>query len=249
MNVADDEPLVAERSTHVHSEIARLARIVHGTNSSENITPAAVLDKVATAAVELLPVVDHAGVTLVHKRHRLSRPELRSTAETGSVPRTFDGLQHKYGEGPCFEAIWTHNTVYIDDVRNETRWPALMAAVCAQTTIRSTLSIQLYVVDLELGALNLFSETPNAFDTTTENLADTLATHAAIALNTARRSEQFRSALASRDIIGQAKGIIMERFDIDAVHAFDILRRLSQESNTPVAEIAAQLVKTDHPSR
>lgn len=62
-----------------------------------------------------------------------------------------------------------------------------------------------------------------------------------------RRQDQFRSALASRDIIGQAKGVIMERFDLDAVEAFELLTRLSQQSNTRVVDIAAALIDSEHP--
>jgi AmiR/NasT family two-component response regulator len=69
-----------------------------------------------------------------------------------------------------------------------------------------------------------------------------LATHAAAVLIAASRKRQFESALASRDIIGQAKGIIMQRFHVDAVRAFQLLTRLSQERNTPVRVIAQELV-------
>jgi AmiR/NasT family two-component response regulator len=62
-----------------------------------------------------------------------------------------------------------------------------------------------------------------------------------------RRQEEFRSALASRDIIGQAKGVIMERFNLDAVEAFDLLTRLSQQSNTKLTDIAKALIENEHP--
>lgn len=71
-----------------------------------------------------------------------------------------------------------------------------------------------------------------------------LATHAAIALRAINKDEQFKSALASRDVSGQAKGMVMERFSIDAVQAFELLRKLSQDSNTPVAQLAQRLVET-----
>jgi AmiR/NasT family two-component response regulator len=69
-----------------------------------------------------------------------------------------------------------------------------------------------------------------------------LATHAALAFSVVEREGQFYSALASRDHIGQAKGILMERFDIDSVQAFDMLRRLSQESNTPIRALAERVI-------
>ena len=74
------------------------------------------------------------------------------------------------------------------------------------------------------------------------------ATHMAVAWNSARRDEQFRMALASRDTIGQAKGMIMERYGIGAIQAFEMLRKLSQDSNMPLARIAQELVEKSRPS-
>lgn len=74
-----------------------------------------------------------------------------------------------------------------------------------------------------------------------------LASHAAIALLHDNRERQFKAALASRDVIGQAKGMIMERFRVDALHAFAMLTAISQETNTPVRDLAARLV--DHPDK
>jgi AmiR/NasT family two-component response regulator len=61
-----------------------------------------------------------------------------------------------------------------------------------------------------------------------------------------RRQDQFRSALASRDMIGQAKGVIMERFNLDAVEAFDLLTRLSRQSNIKLTDIARALIESEH---
>ncbi|MCK5755047.1 MAG: ANTAR domain-containing protein, partial [Mycobacterium sp.] len=78
-------------------------------------------------------------------------------------------------------------------------------------------------------------------------MAVALGAHAAIALSAARRSEQFHSALYTRDVIGQAKGIIMERYRIGSGAAFELLTRLSQDTNTPLAQIAHELVQADFP--
>jgi AmiR/NasT family two-component response regulator len=94
--------------------------------------------------------------------------------------------------------------------------------------------------------LNFYADQPYAFDDDAAEMGLILATHAAVGWNMVRRDEQFRSALASRDIIGQAKGMIMERFKIDAVQAFELLKRLSQSSNTPLAVVARQLVESEH---
>jgi GAF domain-containing protein len=163
------------------------------------------------------------------------------------VPRKLDELQQKYQQGPCWDAIWDHHTVRVDDFESEPRWPEFVAAALAETPVRSGMSIQLYTDEAELGALNLYSERPHIFDAHVEEIALALAAHAAIAFSGARRSEQFRSALASRDIIGQAKGIVMERYKINAVAAFTLLMKVSQTSNTPVHEIARRLVYADYP--
>ena len=118
----------------------------------------------------------------------------------------------------------------------------------AATPIRCSLSVQLYTNEAELGALNLYSEQPYIFDAHIEAIALALGSHAAIAFSGAQRGEQFRSAVASRDIIGQAKGMIMERYKITAVAAFKLLVKLSQDSNTPIHEIARQLVDAEYPA-
>ena len=93
-----------------------------------------------------------------------------------------------------------------------------------------------------MGALNLFGTKPDVFTAENEAIGAMLATHAATALIADDERLQFQSALASRDIIGQAKGMIMERFDVDAVRAFELLRKLSQNSNTRLASVAEELV-------
>lgn len=88
----------------------------------------------------------------------------------------------------------------------------------------------------------MFAFSPNAFGPEEEAAGEVLATHAALALTAARTEEQLRSAVASRDAIGQAKGMLMERFDIDAMRAFELLTKLSQETNTRLSVIAQQVI-------
>jgi hypothetical protein len=93
------------------------------------------------------------------------------------------------------------------------------------------------------GALNLYGFTPGSFTGDLEAVGAMLATHAALAIIASDGQHQFEWALASRDLIGQAKGIIMERFDVDAIRAFGMLRRLSQRSNIPVRALAERLTR------
>ena len=107
------------------------------------------------------------------------------------------------------------------------------------------MAFQLFADQRTMVALNFYADQPHAFDDGAVELGLMMATHTALAWNLVRRDEQFRSALASRDLIGQAKGMIMERFTINASEAFELLKRLSQTSNQPLAVIARQLVESD----
>ena len=103
----------------------------------------------------------------------------------------------------------------------------------------SGVSFKLYTANRTAGALNLFAFKPNAFDGESETFGTILAAHAAAAILASREGEELQSALSTRDRIGQAKGIIMERYNVDDVRAFEMLRKLSQDSNTRLSDIAA----------
>lgn len=94
------------------------------------------------------------GVTLTRRPSPDQRPDnVESVATTRPAPQRFDALQHQYEQGPCFDAIWTHQTVRIADVESERRWPKLMAGVVEQSPIRWVLAIQLYTDGQELGGV------------------------------------------------------------------------------------------------
>ena len=111
----------------------------------------------------------------------------------------------------------------------------------AETPIRAVLSFALSANHHTLGALNFYAEHSHAFDGEAERLGFVYATHAALAWNALRRDHQFSDALASRDIIGQAKGMLMERHQINAEEAFDRLRQRSQRYNIPVVELSRKI--------
>lgn len=218
----------------VHQQIAELARELRANDDSSEV-----VDALTAHAALQIPGAEVAGITLTTERRHV---ETAST--TDKVPAMLDDIQRRHGEGPCLSAAWDHHTIRVDDLAADDRWPAFVREALADTPVRSILSFQLFTVDRTMGALNVFASRPNAFSDEAEEVGYLLATHVALAWEFARRGEQFRSALASRDVIGQAKGIIMERFGVGAVRAFELLKRLSQESNTPLVDVARKVTVT-----
>ncbi|WP_343574396.1 GAF and ANTAR domain-containing protein [Mycobacterium sp.] len=225
-------------SDDIYAALSQLARTLQSQQVSDLDSDQLLLG-VTETATQILPGVAHAGVTLVVNRRRRT---IESVAATGAVPRTLDSLQDKHQQGPCLESLWNQCTVQVDDYEKETRWPDFVAALLEQTPVRSSLSIQLYTNENELGTVNLYSDEVDTFTPDVEEHAVALAAQAAVGLAVARSSDEFRSALASRDIIGQAKGIVMESHGITSNQAFTLLTKLSQQSNTPIYEIARKLV-------
>ena len=213
--------------------MAELARAVAAPRSAEDIYA-----EVTKAAVELIPGVDTAGILLITKGGKFE-----SHGGTTDLPHELDELQHMLQEGPCMEAALNDVVVRTNDFREETRWPAYSAAV-ANLGVLSGMSFKLFTRERTAGALNLFGFQPTEWDSDRETTGLVLAAHAAAAVMSNRQGEQLQSALSTRDRIGQAKGIIMERYGVDEMRAFDMLRRLSQEGNTPLVDIATRVIDT-----
>ena len=181
----------------------------------------------------------YASVALVRGRR-----QVENEASSDERATRADQLQYELGQGPCLDAIWVHETFQIDDFATEARYPQWSRRVARDTGIRSSLSFQLFTSGDSLGALNLYCPYPHGFDA--EDRAEGLmfAAHAAVALASAQTEEQLRSAIASRTILGQAQGILMERYKISAEKSFEVLRRVSQDSNVKVRDVAQHLVET-----
>jgi hypothetical protein len=203
-----------------------------------------VLEELTRNAAKFVPGAQLAGITVVGRKGAIT-----TVAPTHAFVITLDDVQRTHGEGPCRTAGIEHQIIRIDDLSKEQRWPRYRDDAIRFTSVRSILSLQMFTDPKSTGALNFYAERTYVFDDESVELGLIFATHTALVWNLARSSEQFRSALASRDVIGQAKGMIMERFNVNAVEAFELLRKLSQTSNTPVAEVARRLVDAEHPLR
>lgn len=217
--------------------IFEVAEMVH-TLQVQHPDVDSLLGEMTHSALESMPCAQHVGITIAFRSG-----DVRTASSTSDIPVLLDGIQERYGAGPCLSAAWEHQLIRINDITAESRWPGFCRDVAEETLVRSILSFQLFAHTETMGALNFYAEQPEAFDDDAAELGLILATHTALAWSMVRRDQQFRSALASRDIIGQAKGMIMERFKIDAVRAFELLKRLSQSSNTALVTVARQLVE------
>lgn len=197
---------------------------------------AATLDSMVAAAVEMVPGAEEGSVSVV-----TGGRFVESQHATGTLPMRVDALQNETGQGPCLDAAYEHQTVRINDLRTATRWPDF-AARAAETGALSMLAFQLYVTGDNLGALNLFSTRPDAFDDESEHVGLLFAAHAAIAVADAQTQDQLREAVETRDLIGIAKGILAERYRISPDRAFLVLARVSQDTNTKLRDVADKLV-------
>jgi GAF domain-containing protein len=147
------------------------------------------------------------------------------------------------GEGPDVSVLADRLSVIVSDTTTESRWPNWAARV-SETGIRSLLSVRMYTDDQTIGTLNAYSLKPDAFDVDDQAVAHVLARHAAVALGTARKIENLWQAVDARKRIGQAQGILMERFELTADQAFAVLLRYSQDNNVKLRVVADRLVET-----
>jgi GAF domain-containing protein len=199
------------------------------------------LARLVDVAVAIIPGCHHAGVTVV----RRGRPE--TPAATDEVPAAVDAIQYETGQGPCLSAIAEHAVFRTGDLAMDDRWPAFAAPAVARTGVRSVLAYRLFTDEDTLGALNLYSREPDAFDDDTVPVGTILAAHAALAFARARDREQIsglEQALASNRTIAMAIGILMATHRIKEGEAFDRLRVASQRSNRRLREIADEVVRT-----
>ncbi|GAB7045652.1 GAF and ANTAR domain-containing protein [Catenuloplanes indicus] len=196
------------------------------------------LDGIVAAAVQTVPGADYAGLMVVYARRRIDTP-----SATDEVVQRVDHAQYESGEGPCLDAMYRQQTVRLSDMATEHRWPDFSRRA-VDLGIRSMLSFQLYVVAGNLGALNLYSRSTKAFDDESEHIGLLFAAHAAVAMAGAQREQHLTNAISVRDVIGQAKGILMERHNVTADQAFQLLVRVSQNANVKLVDVARHLTRT-----
>jgi GAF domain-containing protein len=202
----------------------------------------ATLDRVAGLACRTLAACDMASVTMMNDGRPLT--PVQTNPEAGDL----DSAQYRSGRGPCLEAYRVRRVVRGTLSESADRWPEFTAAA-TQSGVRSVLAVPLVASDRPLGALNLYSCTAGGYDEADEETAALFSEQAAVACANAEvywrtysLTEHLREALESRDVIGQAKGILMARRGCTPDAAFETLRKVSQHRNIKLRDIAEQVV-------
>ena len=180
----------------------------------------------------------YAGVTITTNRKQVDTP-----AATHPYAVVLDRIQQRHREGPCLESAWDKKTIHIADLELDFRFPKYRRDALVETPIRSIMAFQLFIAGRDDGRAERLLRGAARLQRRVAEVGLIFATHSSVAWNSARRDEQFHQALASRDAIGQAKGMIMERYGMGAIQAFEMLRKLSQDSNVPLARIAQELIE------
>lgn len=166
-----------------------------------------------------------------------------STATSDGLVERADDLQYTYDEGPCLQAAEDGGVYLIVDTRTDPRFPTWGPDV-ANLGFTSVLSIHLFTDHRVLGALNLYYDAREDFTHDEVQVAKVVAAHASVALAKLRAERDLWRAIDSRHLIGQAQGMMMERFKLSPEKSFSVLRRYSQQHNIKLHEVAGELIRT-----
>ena len=208
-----------------------------------------VLGQIVQAAVDTVPGVDAGGVSLTEHGAVTSR------SPTHPAITKLDRRQSELNEGPCITALEdpdSDGVVLAQDLAGEDRerWPHF-APEAVEAGYRAMLSTQLSVEGGARAALNLYASRPHVYDTEARHTAGLFGVQAAVLLYGVEQARVLQRAVDSRDVIGQAKGILMERFTVDSDSAFQMLVRSSQDVNLKLVDVArwlcSQTAERAHP--
>lgn len=197
----------------------------------------------ASAVKDAIPGTIGAGVSLLDAQGRRT-----SAGFTDRVVEQADALQYKLGQGPCLTAWAAEETVFVDDVSSDPRWPEWSAAV-ASLPVRSVVSTALISGKECIGALKVYAALPSAYDPDIGRLLELFAAPAATLLSHIQTSEAphrisagLQAALHSRDVVNRACGILMERHRLDHEQALQALMRQARDANVPLRQLSSALV-------
>ncbi|MCV7420688.1 GAF and ANTAR domain-containing protein [Mycobacterium yunnanensis] len=199
-------------------------------------TDVELLKPIVAAATILLPGVSWAALAVSrHERVVAQHP-------TDDIAQDLADVQAILGEGPAITALAEHTSIVVPDLGTETRWPRFTTAATARG-VHCLMAFRLFVHDRVLGALTMYGPTPNTFTEESVLIGEILAQHVSVALAGSAAESRMRTAIDTRDIIGQAKGILMQRDSLTGLQAFALLTRASQHTNVKLVDVARFLVQ------
>jgi GAF domain-containing protein len=222
--------------SRLESQLEHVACVARRLAAEDDID--GLLQRIVEVGEEEIEGCDGVSLMLIGRGGRITTPAFSSP-----IARDSDLAQYETGEGPCLESLREHQTVVIEDLETEPRWPRYREQAL-RLGIRSMLSIRLFLYEDSMGVLNFYSAQPHAFDRSAQLYGEVFAAHAAIALKAAIVEGGLHQALLTRDVIGQAKGIVMRGEGLSSHDAFARLQYVSQELNRPLRDLAADIVRT-----
>jgi GAF domain-containing protein len=202
--------------------------------------PHATLLRITSLAVETIDNCEHAGISVI------SGKVVSSPASSDEIPAIVDRIQSETGEGPCVDAIKEHAVFQTGHLLLERRWPNFTPRAIAESGVESILSLRLFAEDT-MGALNLYSAKVDAFDEHDVAVGTVFAAHAAVAWSTSLALENLRAGMTSRQLIGQAVGLLMARQNMSESEALTALKRASQRLNIKLRLVAERIVHPESP--
>lgn len=180
----------------------------------------------------------YAGIVFVHGRRRLE-----TAAATDPLVAELERVQTEHGSGPDIDVLGDEHTLVVRDTSTDPRWPHWAERATA-LGVRSLLAVRLHTRDTTVGTLNLYGIEPGAFTEEDEAVAHIFARHAAVALASARNLQNMWQAVDARKAVGQAQGILMERYRLTPDQAMAVLLRYSQDGNLKLRAVADELIAT-----
>ena len=212
--------------------LAHAARTINEARTLEET-----LQTIAETAQISIPSMEHVGVSIFDDN---GIPVTK--AATSELVLELDNLQYALDEGPCVDSLRGMTVVAAPNLRHDQRWPRYVPEA-VQRGLKSQLAVKLSLgEDRTVGGLNMYSTGSEDIDPQAPGMADLFATHAALALGKAQEIDDLQQALKTREVIGQAVGLLMQRYGLDPDGAFGFLVRSSSHSNTKVREVALQIV-------
>jgi GAF domain-containing protein len=201
-------------------------------------TPSETIQTIAETALLSIPSIEHVGVSVLD-RHG----QAETVAATSDLVLELDKLQYSLDEGPCVDSLRDATVVAAPRIKDDPRWPRY-APAAVQLGLKAQLAVKLYLDEQgTVGGLNMYSTASEEIDPQAPGIADLFATHAAVALGKAREVDHLHQALRTREVIGQAIGLLMAQYQLDTDGAFAFLVRTSSHSNIKVRDIAEQMVE------